>query len=130
MPKIRDQARAAEACKAVKDFVKTNPGSQDEYRQELQQLPSRILTSGLGQTLAFYAAKGGVLKMIGDQIAAFLSPGKKVNVIQYLDYIMQHCTASEYRQMTRHALAYAEWLKRYSKAIIETKVDDRAEVGS
>jgi CRISPR type III-B/RAMP module-associated protein Cmr5 len=129
MPKIKDQTRAGEACKAVNDFITTNPGRGDEYKQELQQLPSRILTSGLGQTLAFYASKGGVLKKIGDQIAEFLSAGEKKNVIEYLDYIMQHCTAWEYRQMTRQALSYAEWLKRYAKALVEAKVDERGEVG-
>lgn len=118
MPKIRDQVRASAAFKAVELQIKTSPETKEEYRQELQQLPSRILVSGLGQTLAFYASKGGVHKSIGNQLAHFLSDGKYTDTILFLNQIMG-MKASDYRQATRQALAYGEWLKRYSKALIE-----------
>ena len=114
MPKIREQDRAVHARKAV--LFRIESGGK-EYRQELQQLPSRILASGLGQTLAFYASKGGIHEYIGDDLAGFLTRGRTSKSLEFLDQIMEGTTA-EYRQMTHQALAYAEWLKRYSKALI------------
>ena len=116
MPKIREQDRALSAQKTV--TARKDSGGK-EYRQELQQLPSRILASGLGQTLAFYASKGkgSIHKDIGDDLAKYLTEGKIRDIVDFLNQIMKGTTA-EYRQMTRQALAYAEWLKRYSKALI------------
>jgi CRISPR-associated protein Cmr5 len=117
MPKIREQDRAVSAQRAVIARKERGGDKLTEYRQELQQFPARILASGLGQTLAFYAAKGGIHKDIGDDLARFLTKDKAGDTVAFLDQVMKDSTAS-YRQMTRQALAYAEWLKRYSKALI------------
>jgi CRISPR type III-B/RAMP module-associated protein Cmr5 len=114
MPKIREQDRALSAQKTV--TARKDRGGK-EYRQELQQLPSRILASGLGQTLAFYASKGHIHKDIGDDLAKYLTGDKTRDTVEFLNQIMMG-TSAEYGQMTRQALAYAEWLKRYSKAMI------------
>jgi CRISPR type III-B/RAMP module-associated protein Cmr5 len=120
MPRLRDQDRAQAAREAV-EAARRQLGekSQHEYGQELKQLPSRILASGLGQTLAFYASKGneGVHGKIGSQLAAFLTAGQARTTVELLDRVM--ADAGGYRQRTREALAYAEWLKRYAAALIK-----------
>jgi CRISPR type III-B/RAMP module-associated protein Cmr5 len=128
MPKLRDQDRAVAACNAVKRQISQWQVEKDkkkltEYRQELQQLPSRILVSGLGQTLAFYASKSGpgdssgIHSAIGHELARFLTGGKQVKTVGLLNDIIAG-DASSYRRHTREALAYAEWLKRYAAALI------------
>jgi CRISPR-associated protein Cmr5 len=113
MPELREQERARKALARVKAF-QGKPEEKDA-RQELQQLPSRIQASGLGQTLAFYASKGNVHKQIGDALGEFLG-GKKT--VEYLEHLMSG-DASAYRRATREALAFAEWLKRYGKALLK-----------
>jgi CRISPR-associated protein Cmr5 len=131
MPKLKDQDRAVAADRAVRAYL-GGLGKEDkrtEYRQELQQLPSRILASGLGQTLAFYASKAGtkspetsgdIHAIIGGDVARFLTQGKKTTTVELLNEIMAGDTG-HYRRRTREALAYAEWLKRYAAALIERK---------
>jgi CRISPR type III-B/RAMP module-associated protein Cmr5 len=120
MARLREQERAKAAKDAVTQFrgAQSDPAKLREYRQELQQLPSRILASGLGQTLAFYAARATeAQKAIGAQLARFLLPrGDKT--LDLLDHIVNIKEAGEYRRLTRDAMAYAEWLKRYSAALI------------
>jgi len=130
MPKLKDQERALAAHRAVEDRIRRWRGDKklQEYRQELQQLPSRILVSGLGQTLAFYASKAGPTDSntpqaaIGDELARFLTGGRLTTTVKLLNEVIAAETAAEamaYRRQTREALAYAEWLKRYAAALIE-----------
>lgn len=121
MPRLREQERALAAYSAVTDQRQTwgGRGQLGEYRQELQQLPARILASGLGQTLAFYASRGSeVHRAVGKQVASFLEGREGVTAVEFLTTIMRADVAS-YRRHTREALAYAEWLKRYSAALID-----------
>lgn len=118
MARLAEQERARKAHEAVVKW--RGYAKPTEYRQELQQLPSRILAAGLGQTLAFYAAKGGpdgdgVEADIGGELAKMLIG--KPRCVDLLDHLMR-CDAAEYRRLTREALAYAEWLKRYAAALI------------
>jgi CRISPR-associated protein Cmr5 len=121
MPKLREQDRAIHAYKSVNSWIEkkgSNERANKEYRQELQQLPSLILTSGLGQTLAFYCSKKDFHSEIADQLTRHLTNDKCKSAKDFLKQIMEG-SAKEYRLMTREALAYAEWLKRYSKALIQ-----------
>lgn len=116
MPKLKEQDRAKKAHEVVKARVQAPNAT--EYRQELQQLPSRLLSCGLGQTLAFAVAKEGVPKMAGDDLAAFLAREPQKNAQGLLDEIINSGSAADYRRLSREALAYAEWLKRYAAALI------------
>jgi CRISPR-associated protein Cmr5 len=120
MARLREQDRAKAARNAVNEYIRARGGEGNckEYRQELQQLPSRILASGLGQTLAFYAAKGAEAhEAIGGQLARFLLE-RGQNTLDLLNHVVELKEAGEYRRITREALAYSEWLKRYSAALI------------
>jgi CRISPR-associated protein Cmr5 len=118
MARLSEQERARSAHEAVKTWA--GLAKKTEYRQELQQLPSRILASGLGQTLAFYAAKAGpnnagVEADVGGELARFLIG--KLRTVDLLNHVVNQ-DLSEYRRLTREVLAYAEWLKRYAAALI------------
>lgn len=117
MPELREQRRARAALKTVQGLA-SKPDSMD-YRQVLQHLPSRILASGLGQTLAFAASKGGKEVAGTDCLARFLL-GDNADTKRLLEVVMAG-SASEYRAHTREALAYSEWLKRYAAALIMKK---------
>ena len=54
----RDQQRAAHAWKVVQDVKKEEKSVQTEFKIQSKKLPARIVTSGLGQSLAFLEAKG------------------------------------------------------------------------
>lgn len=126
MARLSEQERARNALEAVRRWEK-HP-KKSEYRQELQSLPSRILVSGLGQTLAFYASKAGfeskgVEADIGNELARFLAG--KPKLLDLLDEIVQRYDVAEYRRRTREALAYAEWLKRYAAALLPKPEESR-----
>jgi CRISPR type III-B/RAMP module-associated protein Cmr5 len=115
MPRLREQDRALEALKTVQGLASRKDAA--DYRQQFQQLPSRILASGLGQTMAFSASKGGKEAEVAATVATFLLR-RRATAIDLLAEIMSKPT-TEYRARTREALAYAEWLKRYAVALIE-----------
>ncbi len=54
-----EQFRAAEAWRAAKKAKEKFPNTYKEYISLVKKLPALISTNGLGQTLAFLAAKGG-----------------------------------------------------------------------
>jgi CRISPR-associated protein Cmr5 len=131
MARLSEQERARNALEAVKRWEKKS--NRSEYRQELQSLPSRILASGLGQTLAFYASKAGadgegVEADIGNELARFLA--RRPKLLDLLDEIVQRYDLAEYRRKTREALAYAEWLKRYAAALLPKSEEGRRTEGS
>jgi CRISPR-associated protein Cmr5 len=126
MARLREQDRAVAARQAVDEQIRRlrDQKQLNEYGQQLKQLPSRILASGLGQTLAFCASKGNVHDVIGRQLAEFLTRGSATTTVGLLDAIMKG-DAGQYRRWTRDALAYAEWLKRYAAALIADEDDGR-----
>lgn len=94
-----------------------------EYRQQLQDLPARVLSCGLGQTMAFLSAKADSkgtepYHTVGRQLAAHLLARPSATGIDLLEHL-EKMDSAEYRLMTRRALGYAEWLKRYAAALIE-----------
>ncbi len=87
----------------------------EKQLEEIRKVPSRIQASGLGQTLAFYLKKKEHRK-IADALV-FGLPGAGPNALEYLVRLMGDGTsAGQYRVMTRRALAYASWLKRFADA--------------
>ena len=114
MARLLEQARARRALDAVQALHADAGGKAEEITQELKGLPARIQSCGLGQTLAFYASKGGHHAKIGAQLALGVSPTAK-DTLTFLNEIMQGDAAS-YRRATREALALAEWMKRYGAA--------------
>lgn len=120
----QDRAKAAWDCiEAVKE-----KNYQKEYSGLARSATADIQANGLGQTLAFWRAKGskdGRPKSNGDnahwQIQTHVSTWvmKQLKVTQsdgLLQWIMQRATTDEYRWATAEAIAFLIWLKRFAEA--------------
>jgi CRISPR-associated protein Cmr5 len=128
--KEQDRAKAAWACvDTVRRNGKNKDGESfaDKYGSLAKSAPADIQMSGLGQTLAFWRAKGyekgnpkkgdnehahlltDVSKWVKDQV-------KWKSNLALLDWITQEATTDEYRQATAEAMAFLSWLKRFAEA--------------
>ena len=96
------------------------------YGQLLQGLPVAIHTAGLGQTVAFYRAKGKPEHRLAlAHLAGWLLHNAQDRSGDALMRAIQDGTASGYRRLTAEALAYLAWLKRFAaaKAPVESQSD-------
>lgn len=111
----RDQERAAAAWEA------TPSDPSDEYVSLVRGAGASIMTMGLGQTLAFYQAKGEKHhQQLADALAAWLlsksSPDETdVTGAKLMEDITKR-SSRWYRHRTSEALAYLTWLKRFAEA--------------
>lgn len=106
------QQRAKHAWTKVEE-QRVRPGF-DEFAEQTKKLPIRILTSGLGQTLAFLKAKRKtpeVLEALTDWMQQY-HPG---NPRDLLERIVQGNSDFQ-RLATAETLAYIEWLVRFADA--------------
>ncbi len=101
-----------------------------DYLTQARKLPARLLTSGLGQTMAFLHAKakgqviddpksGRDVEKLYSQLARLIRGESKddrtaMDIIVALDPI-------EYRVLGREVLATAEWIKRFAEGRIKSK---------
>jgi CRISPR-associated protein Cmr5 len=114
-----DQRRAAHAWTAVE---KLSPGAGgDYYAREAKRLPVRTLTSGLGHALAFLKAKPNdandlLLRDLSDWV---LRQRKLPEVPAGASDLVEAITkgdATFLQLATDEALAYLQWLSRFSEA--------------
>lgn len=123
--------RAAWAWQKVEDVQKNDR----DYLTEVRKLPARLLTNGLGQTMAFLyakakgnekgdAAKQRLYAQLAERVRAFkpaTSNDDPMRIIVGLDPV-------EYRVLSRELLETAEWLKRFAEGHIDAKAEPPAEV--
>ncbi|MGI6419421.1 MAG: type III-B CRISPR module-associated protein Cmr5 [Thermoguttaceae bacterium] len=127
-----DQRRAAHAWEAIQR-VKVNPKKSDreEYAGEAKKLPIRIMTSGLGQALAFLLAKARDKKKTLNQLHEDLTDwalrqrGLKGVASDSLIRSVIGGDSIFLRQVTDEVLAYLQWLNRFAEA--EGLKSDQAE---
>jgi len=126
-----DQRRAAHAWKAIVETLGKYPLPDKRakaYGQQVKDLPTRILASGLGQALAFRWAKKDkdgtteeLLKHLSDWVldkrqnasstAAVPVPQSLLRAI-----IVDNADAMFLRRATEESIAYLQWLKRFAEA--------------
>jgi CRISPR-associated protein Cmr5 len=114
-----EQQRAAYAWQCVEAVRRTDFAS--EYGQLARQVASLVQMHGLGQTLAFLAAKAKDKQNEHQQLALDLSRwvGKQLTGQEQNDlrgWIAQTASVAEYRRATLEALAFLTWLKRVAEA--------------
>ena len=114
-----EQQRAAYAWQCVEAVRRTDFAS--EYGQLARQVASLVQMHGLGQTLAFLAAKAKDKQNEHQQLALDLSRwvGKQLTGQEQNDlrgWIAQTAGVAEYRRATLEALAFLTWLKRFAEA--------------
>lgn len=121
-----EQKRGTSAWAHIGAVLKEKERGNDfsgEYLSLVRKLPSYIMLTGLGQTLAFLRAKGGgggkehlaleahLSEWVSEQMG---SKGKRL-----LDWILdKERSADDYRRATRETLAYLTWLKRFAEGEI------------
>lgn len=127
--RARSQAdRARWAWTEVREVLEND----DEYRTEALKLPARLLTSGLGQTMAYLHAKakgraeGHLKKDSTKGIARLYSQlARRVGDLHGEDRepmdIIVNLDAGEYRVLGREMLETAEWIKRFTEGRIEPR---------
>lgn len=118
-----EQNRGANAWEMVQQVQ--DKGFRTEYRSLVRKLPSYIMLTGLGQTLAFLHAKAGSGSNEHHALEVHLSQwvlqemkdntGQKLLLHWILD---KDRTTDDYRRATNETLAYLAWLKRFAEALI------------
>ena len=114
-----EQKRAEHAWKFVSQY---KGGVPDKIASLVRKLPAMIMTSGLGQTVAFCLSKEEG-KMVIDNIATHLSKATGIRDITCGNDLLKKITAPNheiYILLSRETLKYATWLKR----LVEAKTED------
>lgn len=125
-----DQRRAAHAWEAIQQ-LRANPkqSQREEYAGEAKKLPIRIMTSGLGQALAFLLAKAKDkkpnLRQLHDDLTDWTLQHRGIRgaVRQSLLGSVIQGDSDFLRQATDEVLAYLQWLNRFAEAELR---DERA----
>ncbi len=118
-----DQRRATHAWQCVEKIDKSSDSIKKEFGIQVKKLPTRIMTAGLGQALAFLEAKKvgkngdkpGYVALI-DTLSDWLQimrPGKAEECL--LQRVIQG-DANFQRYATSECLAYLLWLVRFADA--------------
>lgn len=119
MSQTLDQRRAQHAWEAVKRVPKKE---WNKFATQAKKLPTRIIASGLGQALAFLVAKGEcpeLLRSLSDWVLdKRQNPGSKAAAPapEALLLSVVNGTGEGLRWHTAEALAYLQWLVRFTDA--------------
>lgn len=107
-----------------------------DYRQQVEKLPTMIITSGLGQTLAFLKSKQSgreddAMSIIYGALQDWLTKGTNHIVwegsVQEEPDLMRRIrltTSTTLSQLTIEALSYVNWMKRIARAYVEDGEDE------
>ncbi len=102
------------------DFI--NKNDIEKIETPAKKLPAMILTSGLGQTVAFYLSKKETKKII-DNVAQHISRVVGFDDIQCGEELLEKIKNSDsetYILLSEEALKYSTWLKR----LVEAKTEE------
>jgi CRISPR-associated protein Cmr5 len=140
-----EQERAAHAYFCASDAKAKLNEKYKEYVGWVKKLPAMISTNGLGQAMAFLAAKAKtknnapntstVEGMVYVAIESWLIRSGKpysnplddevdVKPVWKLLYRIIHRDSVTYRYATAEAMAYLAWLKSLSDSLLEKKEED------
>ena len=120
----KEQIRAKTIFVFIEDAEKSP--RKEAYGRLCLRLPFLIRANGLCQTLAFLESKASEKKTEFKQLIADLakvSCGKPGNEYGSL---ARSADSQDYLQMTREALACAQWFKRYAEGVLKVNVVDAA----
>jgi CRISPR-associated protein Cmr5 len=125
-----EQKRASFAWQKIQD-VKSNLAkkAQEEYSSLAKKAPADIQTNGLGQTTAFWRAKGfenGNPKDGGKnphaQLLSHLTEWLKTQdalslpTDNLVEWVSKNAQVDDYRRATTESIAFLVWLKRFAEA--------------
>jgi len=125
-----EQKRADFAWQKIQDVKNNLPQkAQEEYSSLVKKAPADIQTNGLGQTIAFWYAKGyekGKPKDGGknahyqalNHLTGWLkSPDAlALSTDDLVEWVSRTANVNEYRRAATEAIAFLVWLKRFAEA--------------
>ena len=121
--KSLEQERARLAWEFVhRDDVQSN---SKDYRAAIRKLPAMILTSGLAQTVTFYLSKGKekpqfeIIKNLAEALKNLTEIAIDPENPQSLITKIKEADHETYILLSREALKYATWLRRFAEAELE-----------
>jgi CRISPR-associated protein Cmr5 len=118
-----EQRRGERAWQCVQDAKRVLDKKQKEYRARALGLNAMVQINGLGQTLAFFQAKGRInqeYKLLFEQLSKWVS-GEILHEERsdLLAWIVSQASGAQYRQATAECMAFGIWLKRFAEAELE-----------
>lgn len=127
-----EQERADKAWEQIQDIKneKKFPRKvQEEYSSLVKKAPADIQSNGLGQTIAFWRAKGfenGKPKdneknahyQLLHHLTTWLTSPKSLNLEtnDLVAWVSGTAKVNDYRRATTEAIAFLVWLKRFAEA--------------
>ncbi len=126
-----EQRRAAAAWEYVQQIIKSGDKAlQEKYKTLATKSPADIQNNGLGQTIAFWKAKGKVEsgkepnaeKIAHQKILAHLTDWLKspdalsLQAGDLVEWVSKTAVVNDYRRTTTEAIAFLVWLKRFAEA--------------
>ncbi|MCX8207741.1 MAG: type III-B CRISPR module-associated protein Cmr5 [Methanothrix sp.] len=124
-----EQERAAHALKAVNSI--RNESYASKFRSYVERLPAAIVMNGLGQAMAGELAAGGraeknedalAHKKLYDLVAEWIRMRGIYSSDEGLIDAIVKGEQDQYVLAQAEALAYLEWLKKFSQAFLEKEV--------
>lgn len=122
-----EQQRSQHAWKTVQNMLKSADGEKKDFAGHAKRLPTRIMTAGLGQSLAFIAGKANyyagdrekkkpgltvLLDCLSEWLAVRIPTQQERDLLKRL---MKEDSAF-LRRVTDEVLAYLNWLNRHAEA--------------
>jgi len=108
------QRRANDAWKVVEEQRSRPPLEFEKFANQAKKLPMRILTSGLGQSLAFLRAKEKTPELL-DALTSWMQDYQKGTPEDLLERVIKGDSDFQ-RLATAECLAYLAWLVRFADA--------------
>ena len=121
---VLEQKRAKLAWDFIQEIKNMHNNDQKDFKSAIRKLPAMLLTSGLGQTVAFHLSKGKDkphYKII-ENVAKALEKLTKIYDIGDADSFIKkisNCNHETYIILANEALKYITWLKRFAEAELE-----------
>jgi len=129
----RRALRAWGCVKIIKDSSDIKKEFREGYAQAARGAPADIQTNGLGQTLAFWRARGSKDKFayyqtLWTDLSVWLNTRLDMNGQDLLEWALAN--SSNYRRATAEAIAFLVWLKRFAEVEIPVHEGDADDHGS
>lgn len=125
------QQRAKHALDKINGYASRDGDVQKRFGSYVSSLGPMILMNGFGQAAAFYLAnKKGEHRDVLDMLDAWLTgEGKPLHGVtgnHLVDRIVK-LDVHRYRLAQAEALAYLDWLKKFTKAFLMSEADETEE---
>lgn len=116
-PDSIEQLRARHAWTSVQTVKRQPAERREKYAQHARKMPARVLTSGLGQALAFLATRKEADALLQD-LSAWVAQRWPPSPTEDRDLLQRiiHGNSLFLRRATDEVLAYLQWLNRFADA--------------